>query len=151
MSESMHSHTRFAKRRKLLTVREDAMQVAQDIKGKLNPQHSGELRAMLDELHPADLADAMLFLSVTEERIVFSLLDNIEAAEVLDEVDVQTEANLVGAITSDKLADILEELPPDEGADVVGGLSQADAGRVLGLTNQQIAGEIRSLLAYPAD
>ncbi|MBV9470693.1 MAG: magnesium transporter [Abitibacteriaceae bacterium] len=151
MSESTHSNTRFAKRRKLLTVREDAMQVAQGIKEKLDPQHVDELRALLDEQHPADLADAMLFLSPGEERIVFNLLDNIEAAEVLDEVDAQTEANLVGATSPDKLADILAELPPDEGADVVGALPQAEAERVLDLTAEQIAGQIRTLLAYPAD
>lgn len=151
MSESKNSNSRFATRRKLLAVREDAMQVARDIKQKLRPGQAGELRAVLDRQHPADLADAMHFLSPEEERTVFGLLDNVEAAEILDEVDSQTEANLVGATSPDKLADILEELPPDEAADVVGALTASDAEHVLSLTDEHTAGDIRTLLAYPAD
>src|SRR6185503_528630 len=109
------STTPFASRRKLLTVRADAQQVALQIRQNLGSDSAAALRALLDDLHPADLADAMLFLAPQEERQVFQLLDNLEAAEVLDEVDSGTEANLVAATSADRLADIIEELPADEG------------------------------------
>jgi len=143
--------TRFSHRRKLLTVRHDAMEVAADLRLILAPQEAPALRALLDGLHPADLADAMLFLNEAEEQAVFKLLDTAEAAEVLDEVDATTASHLVKVTSPDRLADILEELPPDEGADVVGGLSKANAREVLALTNKDVARDIQILLAYPQD
>ena len=151
MSEPHTFHARFATRRKLLTVRADAMAVARTLQNQLEAGQTAALRATLDQQHPADLADAMLFLDPDEERAVFALLDPIEAAEVLDEVDDQTEANLVSETSPDKLADILEELPADEGADVVGSLPRDQAERVLSLAEPKIAAEIRALLAYSPD
>ncbi len=145
------SRTRFSDRRKILTVREDAMDIARRIRERLAPGRLQELRALLSELHPADLADAMVFLNPSEEAVVFKLLDVTEAAEVLDEVDSATEANLIRATSADRLADILENLPSDEGADIVGSLSKAQAEEVLALTDAETADEIRELLAYPAN
>ena len=127
------------------------MQVAAKIRENLAPAQSADLRAILDELHPADLADAMLYLTPQEEKVVFNLLDPAEAAIVLDEVDATTEANLVSGTSADRLADIIETLPSDEGADVVGGLDKDEADRVLSLTDTEIAGDIRTLLAFPKD
>ncbi len=143
--------TRFSNRRRLLTVRQDAMAVAAKMREQLAPERVKDLRALLDGLHPADLADAMLYLSPQEEKIVFDLLDPFEAAEVLDEVDATTEANLVRGTSPDRLADIIEELPSDEGADVVGGLGKDQAERVLSLTDRDTAQDIRTLLAFRKD
>ncbi|HZO87062.1 MAG TPA: magnesium transporter [Chthonomonadaceae bacterium] len=141
----------FSERRRLMTVRQDVVEVARQIRANLMPERAEQLRYILQEVHPADLADAMLFLSEQEDAQVFKALDTAEAAEVLDEVDATTEARLVKITSPDRLADILEELPPDEGADVVGGLPQDAAERVLTLTDRETAQEIRTLLAYPKD
>lgn len=127
------------------------MEVAASIRENLPPSRASDLRALLDDIHPADLADAMLYLSPQEEKVVFDLLDPSEAAEVLDEVDSSTEANLVSGTSEDRLADIIEELPSDEGADVVGGLGKDQAERVLSLTDKDTAQEIRTLLAFRKD
>ncbi len=141
----------FSERRKLMTVREDVMKVALRIRANLSPNKAAELLAILAEQHPADLADAMLFLSEREDEAVFRVLGIAEAAEVLDEADASTVARLVRITSPDRLADILEELPPDEGADVVGGLRKEEADRVLTLTDSKTAQEIRTLLAYSKD
>lgn len=145
------TQARFANRRKILTVRQDAIEVAARIRENLAADNTGALRAFLDELHPADLADAMLFLKAEEKKAAFNLLDVAEAAEVLDEVDAATEANLIQGLSPDRLADILEQLPSDEGADVVGGMNKETAERVLSLTDRETAQDIRALLAYPKD
>lgn len=147
----MDLQTRFSERRKLLAVRQDAMQVAADLRANLSSQNTSTLRLLLDELHPADLADAMLFLKPGEKKSVFNLLNTAEAAELLDEVDATTEANLLQGTSADRIADILEELPSDEGADIVGGLDKANAEKVLSLTDKETAQDIRNLLAFPKD
>ena len=145
------TQTRYANRRKILTVRQDAIEVAETIRQNFAVDRAAELRQFLDGLHPADLVDAMYFLKPDEKKAVFNLLDHAEAAEVLDEVDATTEAGLIEGISPDRLADILEQLPSDEGADVVGGMTRETAERVLSLTDRETAQDIRTLLAYPKD
>lgn len=142
---------KFVERRRIMTVREDAIGLANKLRPNLVPERATELRLLLSGHHPADLADAMFYLSDEEDETVFRALDVEEAAVLLDEVDPITEARLVKVISADRLADILEELPSDEGADVVGGLSQEQAEQVLTLTDVDTAQDIRNLLGYPKD
>ena len=148
MSETKQS---FAERSRLMTVRQDVMAAAQEIRAVLAPEKAAQLRIVLQTYHPADLADAMLFLSEQEDTAVFQALDTQEAAEVLDEVGAATEARLVSVTAPDRLAAMLQYLPPDEGADVVGGMSKEEAERVLTLTDAETAQEIRALLSYSKD
>ena len=145
------TNLRFSQRRKLLTVRSDAQKVAENLRRSFAPNQQTELRALLDELHPADLADAMFFLNAAEEKIVFQALDTVEAAEVLDEVDAATKVSLISDTSPQRLADILKELPADQGTDIVGGLSADIAERALALADVDTAQDIRYLLAYPKD
>jgi magnesium transporter len=139
----------FAERRRLMTVRQDVMEVARQIRDNLAPEKAAQLRAVLQAYHPADLADAMLFLSDQEDAAVFQALDTEEAAEVLDEVDATTEARLVGMTGPDRLAAIVDRLPADEGADILGGLPQERAEQTLARMEAEKARDIRALMAYP--
>lgn len=138
-------------RKRLYAIHTDIKQISEDIRALLESQDDTELEELLSLIHPADLADVMLYLTPKESATVFGLLDHVEAAEVLDEVDDKTEMNLVQSTSDDKLAEILNELPADEGADVVGTLPTADAYRILALTDDDTATEIRTLLAYPPE
>lgn len=119
----------FVDRPKLLTARQDVLNVAEKIKAHLAPDQASALRAILTEQHPADLADAMLFLNEQEDLAVFKQLDTVEAAEVLDEVDDTTEAALAKATSPEQLAAMLQAMPFDEGADVLSSLSKDTASR----------------------
>lgn len=149
MKNLVDMNTRFGRRRKILTVRQDAMQIAQDIRSRLAPAQSAALREYLDTRHPADLADAMLFLDEDAEDVVFTALDNAEAAEVLDELNATTQARIIKSTSPERLAAIIGELPLDEAADVLGYLDGEAAEHVLSLADAATRDEIRSLLAYP--
>ena len=107
------------------------------------------LRTALDEVHPADVADAMRYLSDAEDLAVYEALSSEEAAEVLDEVDAATRRRLVAATLPERLAEIVGALPADEAADVLGAVSTAERNAVLALL--PTADELRHLLSYPPD
>jgi magnesium transporter len=134
-----------------LTARTDAQIVAQKIKAHLVPDQAPALRSILTAQHPADLADAMLFLSEQEDLAIFKQLDTVEAAEVLDEVDDTTEPYLANTTRPDQLAAMLQAMPFEEGADVLGSVSNDQAEQVLALTDPATAAGIRTLLTYPKD
>ncbi len=137
----------FAGRRKLLTIQPDVQRLAERLRAQLTAQDPGGLRSVIEDQHPADLADAMLFLSDPEDLAVFHALDAAEAAEVLDEVDATTEASLVLATPPDRLAALLNLLPADEGADVLGPLPRDETAHVLTLLETATASAIATLLA----
>ena len=141
----------YSERRKLMTVREDVMDVAAKIRTLLKAYDDDALTAFLKKHHPADLADAMLFLDERDDLAVFKLLDIAEAAEVLDEVDALTRSRLLSITDAESLAGMLSLLPSDEAADVVGGIAKQKLDEVLGLMDPEKSAEIRILLEYPKD
>lgn len=144
----MTANTHFATRRKLLTVRKDAMQCASDLRDLLAPEKAEALRTLLTHLHPADVVDAMQFLDEKEDKAVFNALEPSEAAVVLDEVDNTTRGYLVKATSRERLAAIVNALPSDEGADLIGVLSPDEAKQTLALAEPGHAANVETLLAY---
>ncbi len=107
------------------------------------------LRASLEKVHPADIADAMRYLTDEEDLAVYRVLSAAEAAEVLDEVDASTRRRLVAATPPDRLAEIVGHLPTDEAADVVGVLPKESQEAVLGRLSN--GSGVRDLLVYPPE
>jgi magnesium transporter len=141
----------FADRRKLLTAQPDVQRLAERLRAQLVAHDPAGLRAVIEDQHPADLADAMLFLSDQEDLAVFQALNAAEAAEVLDEVDATTESALVRATPPDRLAALLTLLPADEGADVLGPLPAEETEQILARIDLAAASAIATLLAYPPE
>jgi magnesium transporter len=142
---------RFANRRKLLTVKRDAMALAARLRELLAAGREEELRKLLDEQHPADLADAVLFLTKQEACALLTELSVAEAAELLDEVDSDMRAELLKEASPEFLAKILEELPADEGADVLGSASHEKREAALKLAQPDVALAVKNLFGYPPE
>lgn len=105
-------------------------------------------RALLADLHPADIAD---LLDVMDEDLrvrAFSLLENEIASEVLDEAQTEATLDLVEAVPDERLADLLEELPMDDAAELLGDLPPEQAASLIALMEPEDAAEVRSLLKY---
>ena len=145
------TQARFAHRRRILTARPDAMDLAARLRRCLASAEAGDLRETLNRQHPADLADAMIYLTEAEDLALFRLLETLEAAEVLDEVDPTTRRRLVEVTAPERLARIVEELPADEAADVLGALEPARREETLKQMTAEAAQPVRELLAWPAD
>ncbi len=146
MSETQ---TDFAHRHRLMTERNDALALAEKIRSSLRQNERDTLARILQEQHPADLADAMLFLNPSEDIAIFQILSAAEAAEVLDEVDENTRTNLLQVTPPGKTAEILNYLPPDESAFILRALSKPTVEKILDGIPQVRATDIRFLLKYP--
>src|SRR6266567_3986156 len=140
---------RFLERRKTLAARPDVEQLAKDIRQHLATAKIDQLRTLLHAEYPADLADALFFLADAEDKAIFDLLDTVEAAAVLDEVDALAVTRLIAGSSPERLGAILCELLPDEATDIVGTLDAETREHVLALMPVAQADAIRTLLAYP--
>jgi magnesium transporter len=113
------------------------------LSGKLD-----ELRQVVNDFHPADIADILDNLAPHEALVVFDLLNDDIASEVLDETGSLVRQELVDKVDDERLADLLDELPMDDAAEFLDDLPDDTATLLLGLMEPEEAEEVRELLGY---
>ncbi len=143
---------RFGHRHRIFSVEQDALKMAGDLRALLAQSEDSTLRAYLEDHHPADLADAMQFLSDAEDASLYRKLSVSEAAEVLDELDSATRVRLIRQTSDDQLTEIARLLPSDEAADILASAGPERSNLVLSNpASAERAASIRHLLGYKPD
>ncbi len=103
----------------------------------------------LSQIHPADLADILEDLDIKQRNAVFQSLDVETAAETLEETDPKIQVSLINNLNSEDASEIIEEMSLSEAADLLGDLPRAKAEGILNEMEQEIAEDVKELLAHP--
>jgi CBS domain-containing protein/sporulation protein YlmC with PRC-barrel domain len=106
---------------------------------------------LLEDMHPADLADIVENLGHEDRAAIFDRMDSESAAELLSEVDSELQPQILESLDTDKAADILEEMAPSEAADLLNELEQERSEEILGEMEPEDKEEVEELLEFPAD
>lgn len=113
------------------------------LEGLLHRQHENEIRAIVNGLHPSDIAFILESLPVIERKIVWELVSPEHDADVLLEVDDWARESLIQsmdhedlvaateAMDADELADLAPDLPPDVMAEVQKGLTDEERAQLI--------------------
>jgi magnesium transporter len=110
-----------------------------------------ELARILEEVHPADLAEWMDELEDEDAVRVFEVLDVESQAELLDFAEDSVAKALIDAVPVPRLVEIVEELPADEVADLLALASEEKSEEVLRHVDVERAKGLRELLAFDAE
>jgi len=110
-----------------------------------------KLQPLLEQLHPADIADIIEDAPDDIQNQIFDLLDDETKADVLSELDDSTEAEILEELTVEEISDIAEEMAPDDAADMLAELDEGRSQEVLELMEQEDSEEVRELLRYDED
>ncbi|MBI3892168.1 MAG: magnesium transporter [Candidatus Wallbacteria bacterium] len=108
-----------------------------------------ELEEILEEIHPADLAELTHELAPERARLLLSVLPPAFSADVAEYLDDEARSDLLGDLPPAKAADILEEMAADERADLLSDLEPHEAEAILGHMEHEEREEARQLLEYP--
>ncbi|MFQ5593833.1 MAG: magnesium transporter [Anaerolineae bacterium] len=122
--------------------------VETELRESLERGYSARARAILADMHPADIADLLDVMDEDHRLQAFSLLEDEIASEVLDETQAEATLDLLEAVPDERLADLLEELPMDDAAELLGDLPPAQAESLIALMEPEEAAEVRGLLEY---
>lgn len=106
---------------------------------------------LLEDMHPADLADIVEELSPEDREAIFATIDSEVAAEALSEVDPDIQASIIESLEPEVAADIIEEMSPDEAADVLAELEQETSDEILEEMETEPKSEVQELLEYEED
>ena len=106
---------------------------------------------LLEQMHPADLADIVEDLTPEDREAIFETIDSEVAAETLSEVEPEIQASILESLEAEKAADIVEEMAPHEAADVLAELGKQTSEEILEEMEQEPKTEVQELLEYEED
>lgn len=108
---------------------------------------------LLDDLHPADIAELYKDLDLEEAEFLYRLLDGDTAAEVLMELDEEERRKLLQDMEPEDIARrYVDHLDSDDAVDLIQDLDKEDRDEVLShIDDVEQAGDIIDLLKYDED
>ncbi len=121
----------------------------EEITKAIATERNGHIRQQISDLHPADIAEILENLSLTEAHHVYRLLESESGADVLAELDEDKREKLLSSLTSREIAEeVIEKMDSDDAADVLSELPAVKQAEVMSLLNDEEQAELKDLLAY---
>ena len=114
----------------------------------VHKQHLAELRAKLENLHPADIAYILEALPLEERLVVWDLVKADRDGEILLEVSDAVRESLIASMDSDELVAAAESLEADELADLAADLPAEVIQEVVQSLPAEERERLRSALSY---
>jgi Mg/Co/Ni transporter MgtE len=106
---------------------------------------------LLENMHPADLADIVEDLSHEDRAAIFNTMDSETAADLLSEVDPDLQTRIIESLKADKAAEILEEMEPSEAADLLNELEEERSEEILEEMEPEDKEEVEELRDFRDD
>src|SRR3954451_17049064 len=106
---------------------------------------------LLEDMHPADLADIVEDLGHEDRQAIFNTMDNEAAAELLSEVEPDVQTRIIESLNTEKAAEILEEMEPSEAADLLNELEEERSEEILHEMSPEEKEEVEDLLEFSDD
>ena len=124
-----------------------------EIKEIIAEKHIDKIKALLKDLHPADIAEICQELSLEEAEFIYTLLKPEIAAEVLMELEEDDRQKLLKHVSNEEIAhQVIEQLDTDDAVDLIREMDEEDQEEILAhIDDVEQAGDIVDLLKYDED
>ena len=121
------------------------------LQSALKTERDSDLRLALADLHPADIADVLESIPLSQRQRVFSQIDDALIGEVLIEVTEGVRLSLLENLDSQSLIAAAKTLDTDEVADLIPDLPDEVIAEMLSAMDKQDRLRLDSVLSYPED
>ena len=122
----------------------------QSIRLDIAERRDDVLKERFGELHPADIAEVLDRLEADEVQYLWKLIDLEERGDVLIELEEDVRESLLATLTNEEIAEeVLENIDSDDAADVVGELPEDRAEKVIAQLDTEDREDLLTLLRYP--
>ena len=117
----------------------------------LEQKQFGELRRLLEEVNPIDLASVFDEIKPEYRSLLFRLLPKELAAETFVELDVDMQETLITSFSDTELKAVVDELYLDDAVDIIEEMPANVVKRILKQSDPNTRRAINELLKYPKD
>jgi magnesium transporter len=123
------------------------------LKELIEHNNTDELKATMEPLHPADIAEVMDDLTMDEAKFVYLLLEGEKASDVLIEIPEHHRRRFLKVLPPELIASkFIEYMDSDDAADIMADLDDEMKQEVLKeIEDTEQAGDIVDLLEYEED
>ena len=121
------------------------------IKAALEAEDPVALAALLDPMHPADIADVMEQLHNDERTMLVQLYGREFDGDILSELAEGLREDVVDAMAPEVLAEAVRELETDDVVDLIEDLDQPQTEAVLGALDDDDRVVVEQSLTYPEE
>ncbi|MGP7794829.1 magnesium transporter [Sphingomonas sp. CLY1604] len=120
----------------------------------LDAAHEGDdeaARALVEPLHPADIADLFELTPHEDRGILAKALKDLLDADVFAEMNDYVREDLIDALTPTEVADLASELDTDDAVAIIEDMEEADQRAVLRALDPDDRAAIEEALSYPEE
>ena len=121
------------------------------IKNLVSKKNISSLESLLDDLHPADIADILESLPVQKRLVLWDLVKSENEGDILIEVSDSVRQTLIDDMDSTELLAAAQQLETDEIADIAPDLPEEVLKDLLENLDIQNRERLQSVLSYPED
>ena len=107
--------------------------------------------ALVEPLHPADIADLFELIEVEERPVLAKAINDLMGSEVFAELNDHVRELLVESLPAEAIADIAEQLDTDDAVAMLEDLDERDQQAVLAEMEPEDRAAIESALSYPEE
>lgn len=125
--------------------------VGPEIAEALERRQYDQLREVLVELEPADVADLVGGLESAQAAVVFRLLPRDRAADVFSYLDVEQQQTLIENLTQERVTQLINEMDPDDRTALLEEMPAEVAQRLIALLNPEERRVTQAILGYPEE
>jgi Mg/Co/Ni transporter MgtE len=118
--------------------------------GPTDTQGTSNLLALLEQMKPADMANALQDLPDARRHEVAAALSDRTLADVLEELPEHDQVEILVRLDRERAADVLERMDPDDAADLLAELPKVEQTVLLDLMEPEEAAPVRQLMNYQA-
>ena len=134
-------------------MKEFTLEYIDELKRLAEMRDEAAAKELMDDLHPADIAELFQELDHDEFQFFVDLLDDDTAADVLMEMDEDDRKEILANMSNETIAkQFLEHLDTDDAVDLIQELDEKDRDEVIShIDDVEQAGDIIDLLKYDDD
>lgn len=135
----------------------EELMLTQQIYDLLKEKKMASLKALLSEINPSDIAEAMEelledeLISSEELSIIFRILPKGLAADTFVEMDVDTQEILILSFSDKELREVMDDMFVDDAVDLIEEMPAGLVKRILKTVDPDTRQTINQLLNYPED
>ncbi|MCF0150251.1 MAG: magnesium transporter [Firmicutes bacterium] len=123
----------------------------------LRARHYQQLRLLLEDLNPADIAEILVTLTddeeISQEELIklFRLIPKDLAADTFVEMEPEMQEKLISSFSDKELHDVVDELYLDDAVDIIEEMPANVVARILKSVDANTRANLNQLLNYPED
>lgn len=127
-------------------------ELIQNLEILIEEKNDAELLLLLEEVHPADIAEIITELDLDEATYIIKLLNSEKTSEALMELEEGVRERILDNLSSKEIAEELEEMDTDDAADIIAELSEERQQSVIAeIQDEEHADNIVELLRFDED